>query len=498
MRTAELALPKSSDEILVEEIGQFYDDPLGFVLFAYPWGETGPLERYAGPDDWQRDFLAELGREVRARRFDGARPVMPIRMTTASGHGIGKSVLVAFLVDWILSTRPNSKGTATANTYQQLRVRTWATIQTWTKRLINAHWFEITNQKIYRKGHAENWYVQAQSCKEENSDAFAGQHAADSTSFYLFDEASSIPSPIWQVAEGGLTDGEPMFFAFGNPTRSQGEFHRNTFGEGRTRWITRIIDSRNCAFSNKELINEWIADRGEDSDFVRVRVRGIPPRADDSQFIDMDRITTAQRREVFALPDEPLVAGVDLAWGGEDSNVVRFRRGNDARSIKPVVIPGEKTRDASVMVVRLADLLAADFNGRKIHTMFIDSAGISGAVGSRLRQLGHANVIEVNFGADSPDSKYVFMRDYMWGKMKDWLLKGAIDSDPRLEIDLAGPGAIVTERGSKTRLESKKDMKKRGLDSPDHGDALALTFAQQVAAPQRPTPPAPRPVSSWG
>jgi hypothetical protein len=214
-----------------------------------------------------------------------------------------------------------------------------------------------------------------------------------------------------------------------------------------------------------------------------VRVLGLPPRADDSQFIDMDRINAAQKRQVHVLGDEPLIAGVDLAWGGDDENVVRFRCGNDARSIKPLRIPGEKTRDASAMVVKLAEMLSANYDGRKIHTMFIDSAGISGAVGARLRQLGHSNVIEVNFGADSPDQHYAYMRDYMWGKMKEWLLVGAIDAHPGLEVDLSGPGYSLDKR-VRVKLESKEEMKKRGLDSPDDGDALALTFAQTVAVPK--------------
>ena len=153
-------------------------------------------------------------------------------------------------------------------------------------------------------------------------------------------------------------------------------------------------------------------------------------------------------------------------------------------------------RDSSVMVVKLSDLLREGVNGRKIHTMFIDSADISG-VGSRLRQLGHGNVIEINFGADSPDQHYANMRAYMWGKAKEWLLTGAIDADPRLECDLTGPGYVVDNK-IRVRLESKEDMKKRGLDSPDHGDALALTFAQTVAAPRVHEPgPLLRPVSVW-
>lgn len=114
--------------------------------------------------------------------------------------------------------------------------------------------------------------------------------------------------------------------------------------------------------------------------------------------------------------------------------------------------------------------------------MFLDSAGISGAIAPRLRQLGYRNVIEINFGADSVCPKYKNQRALMWGKMKDFLLTGAIDANPRLECDLMGPGYELDSR-VRIQLESKDEMKKRGLDSPDHADALALTFAQRVAVP---------------
>ena len=107
---------------------------------------------------------------------------------------------------------------------------------------------------------------------------------------------------------------------------------------------------------------------------------GLPPRADEAQFIDLDRVKEAQKRQVEVLGNEPLVAGVDLAWGGDDWNVVRFRRGKDARSIPAIRIPGEKTRDAAVMILKLADLLHEGVKGHRIHMLFIDSAGISGAI----------------------------------------------------------------------------------------------------------------------
>jgi len=105
---------------LVEKIAEFVDDPLGFVMFAYPWKERGPLEQYDGPDVWQRELLEDIGREVRKRGFDGLNAVLPIRQAISSGHGIGKSTASAWITNWILSTRPSSQGTVTANTFPQV------------------------------------------------------------------------------------------------------------------------------------------------------------------------------------------------------------------------------------------------------------------------------------------------------------------------------------------------------------------------------------------
>jgi len=472
------------DERLADFVGEFYADPLGFVLACYPWGEVGPLKDHPGPDKWQAELLTSIGDQVKAHAFDGKTPVPPIRAAVSSGHGIGKSVMAAWLVDWIMSTRPHAQGTVTANTYVQLSTKTWAALKRWTGICITSHWFQVGDQRMYHKDHKDSWFCAPQSSKEENSEAFAGQHAADSTSFYVFDEDSGIPDAVHEVAEGGLTDGEPMIFLFGNCTRTTGHFHRACFGVSRQLWHPTVVDSRSSRFTNKEQIKEWEATYGDDSDFFRVRVKGIPPRASDAQFIDQDRVMAAQKRQVYVMPDQPLVAGVDMAWGGSDDNVVRFRCGLDGRSIPPIRVKGEFTRDPQVMVTRLAEILEKDYDGRRVHTLFLDSAGIAGPVGARLRALGHRNVQEVNFGSDSPDEKARYMRDYMWACMKEWLLSGAIDEDVQLEADLLGPGTRPDNR-QRVWLESKEDMKKRGVDSPDDGDALALTFAAPIAVPKK-------------
>jgi hypothetical protein len=483
---------------LADFVAQFYDDPLGFVVAAYPWREPGPLADFDGPDQWQREFLTWLGEEIRTRKFDGQHAVEPIRAAVSSGHGIGKSTLQAWLVDWITSTRPYCRGTVTANTSTQLDTKTWAAIIYWKKLSITAHWFEINTQRLYFKGHRADWFVAPQSCKEENSEAFAGQHAANSTSFYIFDEDSAVPDKIHEVAQGGLTDGEPMWFLFGNPTRSQGSFHRACFGADRHRWKVWTIDSRDSRFTNKAQIAEWVTDYGEDSDFVRVRVRGLPPRASDLQFISQQLVSEAQTRPAVALADEPLVAGLDLARGGSDECVIRFRRGADARTIPPIRVPGEQARDSMKLVTLAAQVLATRYDGRTVRTLFVDATGgsIGGPVADRLRQLGHRNVVDVQFGGSSPDPKCLNMRAYMWSRLRDWLARGAIDAAADLEMDLTGPG-YSHDKADRLVLESKEAMKKRGLDSPDDGDALALTFAQSVA-PAEPDPDVYQaPVSPW-
>lgn len=463
--------------------GDCYADPLRWVRGAYPWGDPRTvLAGFKEPLFWQSEFLEWLGHEIALRKFDGIHAVSPIRGGVSSGHGIGKGALAGMVTDFIMSTRRNAKGVITANTATQLQDKTWAAITAWTKMCLTSHWFELNSTIMYRRGYRAEWKCSPQTCDEKNSEAFAGQHNVASTSFYINDEDSNVPDPIHEVQWGGTTDGESMWFLFGNPTRRSGYFYEAAFGDYRHRWKFWTIDSRTVEITNKQEIAELIEDRGEDSDVVRVRVLGLAPRAADLQFIDSERIAKArdQNRVVVVLPDEPLVAGCDLAWGGADNNVIRFRRGRDGRSIPPIRIPGELTRDPAILTTRLAEVLSNTYDGQQVAMLFLDSAGIAGAIGSRLRQLGHKNVTEVNFGADSPDRKTRYMRDYMWQKMKDWLLDGIIDNAKQLERDLQGPG-IREDRQQRVWLESKEDMKKRGVASPDDADALALTFAHDVA-----------------
>jgi hypothetical protein len=485
----------TADEQLALQLAEFIDDPLGFVMFAYPWDTDKSIQivrlvepwasRYNcefGPDAWACQYLDDLGAAVRDRGFDGVNPVKPIQMAVSSGHGIGKSAMAGWLTDWLMSTRPHSNGVVTANTGQQLETKTWANIAAWTAKCCTAHWFKVNtgkgSLKMFHAQHPDTWKVVGQTCREENSEAFAGLHAANSTPWYLFDEASAVPDKIWEVAEGGKTDGEPMHFVFGNPTRNTGAFSR-CFGSQRHLWNTRQIDSRKVAITNKELLNGWVKEYGEDSDFVKVRVRGVFPNASSLQFIPRGLVDEAMKRELAAGPvvGRACAVGVDVARFGDDQSVIRTRIGRDARSISPKRYRGLDTMQLASRVAEHLTWLKQHWGLRPV--CFVDGGGVGGGVVDRLRQLNH-EVIEVQFGGKPDDSRiYLNKRAEMWGRAKEWLKIGCLEDCEELAVDLTSVEYQFTP-ADQIQLESKEGMKKRGLASPDDGDALCLTFAYPV------------------
>ena len=465
------------DELLADLMAECYADPLKHVLVSYPWG-SGSLEGRDGPDEWQREFLNELGEEVKKRGFDGVNAVDPIQFSTASGHGIGKSCMTGWIIRWIMDTRPFSKGIVTANTSEQLRTKTWAELAKWHHLGITKHWWTLNaggggSMNMYHNHHRETWRVDAQTCREENSEAFAGLHAANSTPFYIFDEASAVPDKIWEVREGGLTDGEPMTFDWGNPTRNSGRFFENMAGRFRHRLIRRHIDSRDVAITNKELFEKWIEDYGIDSDFVKVRVLGMFPSAGELQFIPGADVAKGVGLEVHVTPSDPLVMGVDVARFGDDQSVIYLRQGRDAESQGLHTYRGVDTMTLAAEVARLAKEKNPD-------TIFIDGGGVGGGVVDRCRQLG-LEVVEINFGAKATQKGYANMRAQMWGNLRDALRDGVcLPDNDDLRIDLTGLEYGYNLRND-IQLERKEDAKKRGLTSPDLADALALTYALPVA-----------------
>ena len=467
----------------MSDIQEFYDDPLGHVMYSYPWG-SGQLKGRDGPQEWQEEFLIDVGNAVRNSGFDGLNPVDPIHYSTASGHGIGKSTEVAWIIRWIMDTRPMAGGIVTAMTNEQLRTKTWAELAKWHSMGITKHWWTLTSGKgslsYYHKDHPEQWRCDAQTSREENSEAFAGLHRATSTPFYIFDEASGIPDKIFEVREGGMTDGEPMTFDFGNPTRNTGRFFQNMEGKFRNRYNRRWIDSRDVEQTNKRLFDQWLEEYGEESDFFKVRVRGMFPDAGSLQLIPMSSYEDNTNLDVTVGPHDPLVMGVDVARFGDDRSVIWLRQGRDAESqndFKHQMFTKMDTMQLAARVVEIA-------NTRHVDAIFIDGGGVGGGVIDRVRQLG-VDCIEINFGGKATQHGMYDLRSQMWSNLSKALEAGVrLPENEDLRTDLTGAEYGYTLKND-LKLESKEDMKKRGMASPDLADALALTYVMPVH-PNRP------------
>jgi hypothetical protein len=450
---------------MVRFAGDCYSNPLLYIQLAFPWGkEGGPLENYDGPDAWQEELLNYVGGRIKED------PLGTIRDATASGHGVGKSSVVAWLILWAMTTRPHLNGVVTANTFPQLNTKTWRELAVWHKRAINEHWFTWTATKFFKKEHPETWFVSPIANSENNSEAFAGQHGEHT--LIIYDESSAIPDVIWEVSSG-VNDPRAMWFVFGNPTKNTGRF-KECFGRHRNRWNTRQVDSRECKMPNKDELQKDVDSYGEDSDFVRVRIKGEFPRAGSNQFISAEVVDNAIKREVEVPVGSPKLLGVDVARFGDDQTVIARRHG---RKIEPLV----KLRGLDTMQV--AAKVAEIIKNEHPDAVFVDGVGVGAGVVDRLNQLGF-NVFDVLAGS-TPDEKnketYYNKRAEMWGRMRDWLEGADIPDDQDLVSDLIGP-EYGYDNKMRIQLEKKEDMKKRGLASPDAGDAIALTFAY-------PTPP---------
>jgi hypothetical protein len=463
--------PRTEDEFRAwgEFTAHYQSDPLGFVCTVFPWGVPGsPLENEEGPDVWQAVILDELGKQIRAG-------MQVIRIAVASGHGAGKSTLMAWITIWFQTCFPRNKSRVTAGTMPQLKSGTWREVAKWHELAANRWQFEWTQTKFICNWKPNTWYAEAMAWSEHNSQAFAGVH--EEIVMFQFDEASTIADSIWDVSEGAFTT-KGIFLAFGNPTEPEGRF-AECFGSKSHRWTTLHVDSRDSRKANKEFLQQLIDDWGIDSDYVRVRVLGLFPIHGSLAFIPSGWISMAIARALVFDPLQipraiPLLWGVDVARQGEDQSVIVLRKG---RYLLPTIYP---YRIPDTM--RLASMVAEKIREHRPDIVFIDGSGGYGAgVIDRLRQLGFP-VVEVQFGAkaDLP-KKFVNKRAEIWSRCRDWIRDEAVlPNDPELRTALETPGYGYERKTERLKLESKDEIRKRGGQSPDYGDALAVTFAQAV------------------
>jgi len=458
------------------------DNPLAFVMFAFPWQQPGtPLEHFKGPRKWQREVLQTIADHI--KQNNGKVDYDTLRHAVSSGRGIGKSALVSWITIWMLTTRIGSTTIISANSESQLRSVTWAEITKWLATAINSHWFEVSATRLMpakwltelverdlKKG-TRYWGVEGRLWSAENPDAYAGVHNFDGV-LVVFDEASGIDDSIWAVTSGFFTENTPNRFwmAFSNPRRNTGYFYE-AFNSKREFWTTKVVDARTVEGTDKQVYQQIIDEYGADSSQAHVEVYGQFPSEGDDQFISASLVDEAMKRPKYQDQSAPIVIGVDPARFGADATVIAIRQGRDI-----IAIQRHRGDDTMTVVGHVIEAIEE----YKPALVVIDEGGLGAGIVDRLKEQRY-KVKGINFGNKSTNPiMYGNKRAEMWGKMKDWLKTASIPLDRFLKTDLISPMMKPDSKGT-IFLESKKDMKARGLASPDAADAICVTFAFPVA-----------------
>lgn len=463
------------------------DDPEAFVLFVFPWGQKNtPLEHFSSPRTWQRRTLRRIRDFIRENKgkVSNGELLDAMRRAVSSGRGVGKSALVSWLILWMLSTRIGSSVVVSANSENQLRKVTWGELTKWVTMAMNAHWWEPTATSLapaawltalverdLKKG-TRYWGAEGKLWSEENPDAYAGVHNMDGM-MVIFDEASGIPDSIWSVAAGFFTENiaDRYWFAFSNGRRNTGYFYESVDGNKRDFWESEKIDARTVEGTDKTIYEQIIAEYGEDSDEARVEIYGDFPKSGQDQFISPISVDDAMKRPQYKDMTAPVIIGVDPARGGMDSTVIVVRRGRDIVSI-------QRFRGDDTMTT-VGHIIDAIEEHRPAFTV-IDEGGLGYGILDRLTEQKY-KVRGVNFAWKAKNPiMWGNKRAEIWGAMRDWLKTASLPQDRLLKADLTGPMKKPNSAGT-IFLEGKKEMKARGLASPDAADAIAVTFAFPVA-----------------
>lgn len=441
---------------------RYYWDPYGFVVDILG----------AVPYPWQAKVL----RDIVLRNPDGTPHCR--KFAIRSGHGVGKTALLAWLVVWFLCTRFPQKTAITAPTSSQLFDALWPEIGMWLKQMKKPlqDLFEITGDRIRFKPAPEASFASAKTSRPETPEAMAGVHAPNV--LLLFDEASGIPEAVFEAAAGSMSAQEAITILPGNPVRGSGTFYEahNLLPD----WKTYHVSCLDCLVPNGPVTPAYIEDMkvkyGEDSNQYRVRVLGEFPLADDDTVIPMSLIKAAVERDVQEIGKSPEVWGLDVARSGSNSTVLIKRRGI---VVDPEILAwqGKDTMETVGLVKHKFDMLTE--RERPVEIL-IDSVGVGGGVADRLIELGlPARAINVGESSALKPDQFVNLRAQLWWDMREWFGQKncKIPNHDKLIKELAAVRIKHYTSAGKMQVESKDDMKARRERSPDFADALMLTFA---------------------
>lgn len=437
----------------VEFIQKYQTNPVAFVR------EVLGVE----PDPWQVEFLEAIAKGHR-------------RISIRSGHGVGKSTGASWAMLHFLLTRYPVKVVVTAPTSAQLYDALFAEMKRWVKELPPAlsELLEVKQERVELKSSTTEAFISARTSRAEQPEALQGVHSEHV--MLVADEASGVPEAVFEAAAGSMSGHSAVTILLGNPVRSSGFFF-DTHNRLRGEWWTRRVSCVDSPRVSAAYVAEMASRYGEDSNAYRIRVLGEFPKSDDDTVIAMDLLESALHRDVATNPKAPVVWGVDVARFGSDSSALCKRKGN--------MVTEQIRRWRNLDLMQLTGAIKAEYDGTAMEErpieILVDVIGLGAGVSDRLLELGlPARGINVS---ESPamGETYRNLRAELWYKAKQWLEKRdcRLPKDEQLIAELATVRYKFMSSG-KIQIESKDEIRKRGLASPDLADAFVLTFASDA------------------
>ena len=403
-----------------------------------------------------------------------------------SGHGVGKSATASIRGLHFLSTRPFSIVPCTAPTRRQLRDVLWKEFAKWIRHSPYLSSILIWEaEKIRVKGSGNEWYAAAVTSRAKGGDetnvGLQGFHAGPSTGgiHFIVDEASGVPESSMSAVEGALTEENAFALMIGNPTHLAGTFY-NAFGKDSDLWHKFTLSCVESSIVDPAYYERMAKKYGLHSDMYRVKVLGEFPRRESEGLVPLAFVLESFNREAGDVDDSQKVyGGLDVALSGANRTVLMIRRGNNV--FFKAVCEYDKEE-------RIAQWAADHITHYKMDKLTVDCIGPGSGVASHLRTMGFGRKVIQWRSGDRPISKRAISDFYNIRAQAYWFVRSLFyDSNIALSYDVDDElltGQLTNIRVFPYRdqviIESKKDMKKRSMASPDDSDALVLCFSSDL------------------
>jgi hypothetical protein len=492
----------SQEQRMIKKIMEWQFSPLTFVREVFK--EEPTFQQEAALKDWGLLIRAKVKSAKGTPLEEEEKPYKDkMGMSIQSGHDSGKSHFAGWIGMHTLFCFPHSKTRVTAPAGPQIESVLWPEFhKLWRGSEMLKTNIEHRATKIYMKeGGGSEWFIeprtiQKNSSPEEQAEVLGGLHERYVT--IIVDEASGVPDAVFKPLEGGLGGVCNLILMIFNPTRSHG-FAIESQSKFRKYWACHHWDCEELAKTrpvfapNMEADHARLAEKyGKESNFYRIRVKGLPPLAAPDVLIPWDWVMDAVDREQEIDPNEPLTIGVDVSGKGDDKTIIIPGRGN-------VIIPYSKampiyeihgvdpTQIAWKVEACLRDLLSEE-SGQ--YGVAVDVIGMGAGVASHLRRVSELrNIYEVNV-AELPsedEKRFHRLRDELWWNIREVFANRQISIPKDDELIGELTNIFWDEPGGKIKVEGKKELRKRGVASPNKADALCLReFARRYCVSRLP------------